>query len=374
MSMQRIHNYGSSLQAYSLGRLIEEATPDARVSFVDYRPGPLLLGDREAPTSKLGRIVQKVREYNSVDAPLSDKLRFFEHKRAYGRRYFPELGIPANPNYDLPLECQVIGSDEVFNCVQSNTKVGYSSDLFGRGSRARRLISYAASFGNTTLEKIQVVGIESELQADLKKFHSISVRDKNSYNLVSRLTGREPELHVDPTLAYGLMGDSRIPTWRLHQDPYIIVYGYSGRLTSEENKSLSDYAGRIGARILTFGGLQACGDSFVECGPFELLAYFRDAIGVVTDTFHGTIFSIINHRPFATIIRSSAGIGYGNEEKLGYLLESFGLSSRRLAEPSGIDALLSTCIDKAAINFKIASERGRTMKYLSNNVPAATNR
>ena len=97
MSMQRIYNYGSSLQAYGLKRLIEGITDDARVSFVDYRPGAILVyRGVKAPTSRLRRAVSKVMEYNEVAAPLRDKLTFFNHKRSYGKRYFP-VAPPAQP-------------------------------------------------------------------------------------------------------------------------------------------------------------------------------------------------------------------------------------------------------------------------------------
>jgi hypothetical protein len=106
MSMQRIYNYGSSLQAYGLRRLIEGVSDDIEVSFVDYRPGEVLVKDSSgsAPTSKLGRVLSKVVEHNSVDATLSDKVRFFNHKRTYGKRYFPMLGIPRSADRDLDLD------------------------------------------------------------------------------------------------------------------------------------------------------------------------------------------------------------------------------------------------------------------------------
>ena len=65
----------------------------------------------------------------------------------------PLLGITDEMNYNPTLDCLVIGSDEVFNCIQKNSNVGYSTELFGKDNRADRLITYAASFGNTTLEK-----------------------------------------------------------------------------------------------------------------------------------------------------------------------------------------------------------------------------
>ena len=211
---------------------------------------------------------------------------------------------------------QVIGSDEVFNCVQSNTNVGYSRDLFGVRLPARQVISYAGSFGNTTLRKIEDFGIRDDLEADFAKFAAISVRDRNSAEIVEALTGRAPDVNADPALAFDYMNlESRIPTGRLHEGRYLIVYGYSGRLNHQENQQLAAYAHSRGMKILTFGGVQECGDAFIECSPSSCWPYFRDAEAVITDTFHGTIFSIINRRPFGTIIRPSSGHGYGNEAK-----------------------------------------------------------
>ncbi len=369
MSMQRIFNYGSSLQGYALRRMLEGLAGDIRVSFVDYRPGDILVKTEgtAGPVAPWRRALAKVQEYNAVDAPLAHKLRFFNHKRTYGARNFPLIGLTAESNYDQDLDVLVIGSDEVFNCVQSNTNVGYARDLFGHNSPARKTVSYAASFGNTTLAGIDKFGIRDDLAEDLSRFEAISVRDRNSAEIVAALTGRAPELHVDPALAYDLMGlETRIPSERPHPGKYLIVYGYSGRLSHDENEILRRYARSIGAEILCFGGVQECCDRFVDCSPFELLAYFRDAAAVVTDTFHGTIFAIINQRPFATIVRSSAGHGYGNEQKLGFLLETFGLTSQRLTDLSRVEEVLVTPVDHEAIGRRVALERARALSYLEN--------
>ena len=67
----------------------------------------------------------------------------------------PLLGITDEMNYNPTVDCLVIGSDEVFNCIQKNSNVGYSPELFGKNNHAKKLITYAASFGNTTLEKLE---------------------------------------------------------------------------------------------------------------------------------------------------------------------------------------------------------------------------
>lgn len=367
MSMQRISNYGSSLQAFGLRRLIEGARADLVVSFVDFRPGGTLLPAERprASSSGLRRSIAKVAEYNQVDAQLSDKLRFFNHKRRYARQYFPMLGIPLEPDYDLDLDVQVIGSDEVFNCVQANSNVGYARELFGHNSPAKRLVSYAGSFGNTTYDKIEMAGIGPMLTEDFSNFSSISVRDQNSAQIVERLTGRSPDIHVDPVLAYDFMHlESRIPAERQHEQRYVLVYGYSGRLDHKENVAVVQYARSIDARVLCIGGIQECCDRFVDCNPFEVLAYFRDAEAIITDTFHGTILSMINNKPFGCLSRASVGAGYGNEEKLGHLLATFGLESQRVADISEIADVLGRAADYTGVREVLTRERQRTRTYL----------
>ncbi|MCR2815876.1 polysaccharide pyruvyl transferase family protein [Microbacterium jiangjiandongii] len=367
MTMHRIYNYGSSLQAFALRRLIEQAAPGAAVTYVDYEPGECLLPSPETGSSGetgMARIISKVREYGQVQAPLRDKIRFFNHKRTYASKYFRMIGIPESRNRNLALDLQVIGSDEVFNCVQSNVNVGYSKDLFGHDSPARSVISYAGSFGNTTLDKVEASGIADELARSFNAMDAVSVRDLNSQRIVEALTGTAPEIHLDPTLVYDFEGDTRNKRLRT-SEPYIIVYGYSGRMDSEENAAVRSYADRIGARVLAFGGLQACADELIDCDPFTLLDYFRGASGVITDTFHGTIFSIISEVPFATIIRTSSGHGYGNEEKLGFLLNTLGFADRALKSATELATLMSSPIDFAPARAIRARESERTRAYLA---------
>jgi len=369
MSMQRIHNYGSFLQAFSLRGLIESADSSVRVEFVDFRPGEPLVSSASGVTSPVQRTLAKLSDYGRLDAGIVDRVRFINHKRRFGQHHFPLLGLSTRPNYSADVDVLVIGSDEVFNCVQSNANVGYSRDLFGHGSPAGTVISYAGSFGNTTLEKLESFGIRDQIARDLRKFSALSVRDQNSAEIVEALTERKAEIHVDPVLAYEhLIADRRIPSKRLHDDPYLIVYGYAGRLTPRENDLIRDCAGKLGVAILCLGGVQTCGDRFVDCSPFELLAYFRDASAIVTDTFHGTVFSLIYGRPFASLVRPSSDHGYGNEEKLGYLLRQFGAQEQRIDDMESLTDVLSAELDLVKIRDVLSTERRRAHAYLASSV------
>lgn len=367
MSMQRIYNYGSFLQAYALKKMIESINKNNSVFFVDYAPGkPLVMSNTKISTG-IARKFRKIREYFNFHTSLINNIRFFNFKRTYAKRFFPMLGITKNIIRPVGFDMLVIGSDEVFNCVQSNINVGYARELFGHGIHVPTLISYAGSFGNTTFEKIRKYQIKDDLVEDLKKFDAISVRDENSFSIMSKLGIKLSEINIDPVLAYDYMKmEELIPIHRMFKEKFIIVYGYSGRFSVLENKCIKSFADNNKFKILCFGGIQDCCDKYINCSPFELLAYFRDAEMIITDTFHGTIFSIINEKKFITVIRKSKGGSYGNEEKITFLLHQFGLDSEQTfhLSKSILQQHLNKKIDYRNVEKILMAKRNDSEKYL----------
>lgn len=362
LSMQRIINYGSFLQAYALKTLLEEQGRE--VQFVDYRVGmPLIELNESNKKGVLGK-VYKAFEALGYDASLKQKLQFILYKKQFANKYHNLLGLTVQPNYTPELDVLVIGSDEVFNCVQKNPNVGYSLELFGANNRAKKLISYAASFGNTTVEKLKEYNKTCEVGELLKNFDSISVRDENSGYTVHSLAGREVVYHLDPVLAYDYIGKcKKIPTFQ-PGEKYMILYAYSGRISKEESDKIAAYAKNKGLKIYAIGGVQKCADRFINCSPFEVLAYFTNAEEVITDTFHGTIFSVITKQKFTTLVRRSVGMSYGNEEKLTDLLVRLGLSDRIAYNIDEVFEKQSRVIDYKAVQAIIDEERIRTYEYL----------
>ena len=99
-------------------------------------------------------------------------------------------------------------------------------------------------------------------------------------------------------------------------------------------------------------------DKYILASPIEVLAYIKKADYVITDTFHGTVFSIKYQVPFATIIRES------NKEKLGDLLDTFSLSDRQVFNVKDIDNILNSPIDIKQVEDKINIERKNSKDFL----------
>ena len=318
--MQRIYNYGSFLQAYALKKMMEEC--GAEVEFVDYHPGECILPSKE--TTGMKRKIQKGLEILRMKGRLRDKIQFVKYKKNYARKNYPVLGL----------------------------KETY---------QANRLISYAASFGNTTLESLKKYQVADQVAQWLRAFDALSVRDENSRKIVQELIGKDPVCHLDPVLAYDYPAKLPETKAKIPHDPYMILYGYSGRFNKEEAGEIRKYAKRKGLKILCIGGIQRCGDKFIDCSPFEIFEYFKHAESVVTDTFHGTIFSVVTQKKFATFVRKN---GYGNSEKLTDLLKRLGLERQIVTDTKKLGKILNLTVAYEPVMEKIKRERQRTYSYL----------
>ena len=241
----------------------------------------------------------------------------------------------------------MIGSDEVFNCTQPGNKVGFSRQLFGKNNNAGKVISYAASFGSTTYEKLEKYHIAEEVGELLSQFNSISVRDKNSRDIVEKLCGFSPAAHIDPVLLYNF---PEVDSISIPMDNYIVVYAYADRIKGKEAEEIREFAKRENKKILSLGFYQPFCDEYVLASPMEVLAYIKHADYVITDTFHGTVFSIKYQKKFGAIIRDS------NRQKLGDLLERFGVMERQICNLEEIGEIMASELDNEKVkNILFAS-------------------
>ena len=255
ISMQRVCNKGSFLQAYGLKKMVESL--GHHVEFVDYEVGKPLFGNS---ADKRQYHILKVR--NSfihlfirckwLRMFLPDSYRQIVIERDEYKKFIAQhLGVTDKMKYRTSVDALIIGSDEVFNCTQINPEVGYSPEIFGVNNKARKLLSYAASFGNTTYQKLVDFGKVDELKGFLTAFDSISVRDRNSSAVVEKLLGRKPDVNLDPVLMYDYM--PTIKDEQIRKD-YIIVYAYRSRITPEEALEIKAFAKRVGKKLISVSG------------------------------------------------------------------------------------------------------------------------
>jgi hypothetical protein len=375
LSMQRVINYGSFMQAYALKRVVEGY--GHAVGFCDFVPGqPRHLGAKVVPDTRLDKLRKLPRLLKSPLGYLAKRRFHRELRQTFQQVAWPLLGLSAAPDLDYDADIFIVGSDEVFNYTQNHV-FGYVPAFFGHGVSARRIISYAASAGYANVGDIERDGMADEISSGLRRFTGLGVRDQNTFEIAARYGAIEPRLVIDPTLIYDFDAEvaaaAAKPIPGLGDAPYLLVYAYNGRLDSpEEIASIRQVARARGWRLVSAGFHHDWCDANLVVTPFELLRLFSRAQAVVTDTFHGSIFSIKFRRPFVSLLRVASRRG-SNSNKLEYLLRQLGLESRIIGDLSQLAAQLDVPAPFDAAYTRLATLRRQSIAYLESMVaPAET--
>ena len=361
ISMQKVVNYGSFMQAYALRQLIKEATGE-EAKFIDIEKGRALDFVKKEDTKSRVRRLLNIIFSGKIIEKMKDKIYSKKLYEQFSTKFYDLLNLTEEDNY-VKYDNVVIGSDEVFHCCQ-NTPWGFTTQLYGNVKNAKNVFSYAASFGATTLNQIKENNLDSDIKQYLERMHSISVRDNNSKYIIENLLNKTPEEHLDPVLLWNFTQElNNTNTTGLKRD-YLLVYSYIGRINDKNDiKEILKFAKDRNLEIVTIFCRYNWADKciFPET-PFQVLKYYQDAKYVITDTFHGSIFSIIQHKQFCTLVRKT------NKEKLESLFKKFNLEDRIVTKAYQIFGIIDKTIDYKKVDLIREQERKRAIKYLKDNI------
>jgi len=363
--MHRVRNWGSFLQAFALKRIVEEFGHTCY--FLDIRPSGGAGHNEKDPTrrrwwsSPIARDLRKLLKGSLSGKFLTTFLGMWYRKSFFSRydnKFLPILNVGKMYNYDGKYDLVIIGSDEIFNIIQPETQWYKTLHVFGEEINARSIVTYAASFGHTTLADLESANLEEKISQALKKLTMLCVRDSNSYDIIKQLTGNAPELCVDPVFIYDF--GNLIPK-KISYENYIIVYSYPGRIKDPSAiRVIKKYASVHNKMCISlFGYYDWCDKSIIPRSPFELLRFFANTDCVLTDTYHGTIFSIKYRKNFCTIVRDN------NRQKLTHLLQHMNLIDRIAYNEDDISVQLSTPINYSKIDSMLEVEVKKSLAYLS---------
>ncbi len=269
-------------------------------------------------------------------------------------RYKAESGIIGDYYAESPLlDAVIVGSDEVFALHTGPTPV-----FFGHCLPTENVFSYAGSFGPTTYQDICDLHSTAFVRSGIESMKYVTVRDANSAAVIRQLTGKEPPIVVDPVLLYGYKNEiSNLPN-PAHGN-YLLVYAYDNRMNSrEEIEAIRDYARSRGLKTLSPGFYHDWCDYNIDVDPVNLLGYFKHATEVVTDTFHGSVMSLITGAKFAVKTRNS------NHFKLRNLLKEYGLVQRIFQDWNSLSDTMTPEIDYVSVNKEIERRRSESMSHL----------
>ena len=366
LSMQRVQNFGSVLQSFALKQMLERL--GHQVSFLDIEPRPeddcLRAGkiqhfqDTGEKTRFFGKL-KKIDKYilNRINNKRREALQRQKFE-AFRRNALGMTENTATEQYD----CCVIGSDEVFNCM-SFSPWGFTSQLFGNVKQTRRVITYAASCGGTKLDAVPDP-VKDRIRQTFEKVAAFSVRDKNTRWFVSQLTETPIQEHLDPAMVFDfhpVMDDTQLSAKMPPR--YCVVYSYTNRIGNPEDISrIRAFCKKHDLKLVTLGSPQMWIREHLAVSPFEALKVFQNAQFVITDTFHGTIFSAKYAGKFAVMVRPS------NENKLQDLIDKLELNQHQVSSWAELETAFAAENDRGRVEKVAQRERERTMAYLEQNV------
>jgi polysaccharide pyruvyl transferase WcaK-like protein len=334
-------NYGAFAQVFALqSRLVELGFNVEVIAYKDNK--------------------HKINEYRSLFLTINlkilinniEKLKVF--RKAQKKLNTTQRVSRVSQVVDMKFDKIIIGSDEIWNF--KNDLFGLNLIYFGKDLNDKtNVFSYAASFGSICKDEL----IPKEVISNISKLSAVSVRDDNSSDLICKFLSDAKKV-VDPTLLYDYKNETK--DINIASD-YLLFYGIT--LQGEDQKFIQEmvnYSKLKGLRLISVGYHHDWADeNYVNIHPFSWLKYIKNANYVVTNMFHGTVFSIKFNKRFLTIASKR------RENKVGSLLREFGLESR-LCDSSDINEDFSERINAEisyeSINFQINTLKNLSEKFL----------
>lgn len=264
------------------------------------------------------------------------------------------------------IDAIVVGSDQVWRGNNPDVEHFYLSDFQDENIRK---VAYAASFGvdfwEYTPEKARLC---SEL---IKKFSAVSVREMSGAKLCKEHFGVDAKVMLDPTLLidksnYEQMADCLDE--KLSADEYVMTYILDQSFQKKQiiqgvAKSLNAPFYTVMAekyfREVGHAGVDKCIYPPVE----KWIRGFRDSKFVVTDSFHGTVFSILFHKQFVSIVNSKRGT-----DRFVSLLSMLHLEDRLVDNYDSALNLLHKEIDYAEVDQLLAAKKTESIDFIKENL------
>lgn len=291
ITFHRAINYGAVLQTYALQKYLNVHGYSAEV--IDYRCEHMenFYKILSIKNKSIKQIIRGILNFGFAYKKKSRFYKFLNRNVKISTKVYEKANIiEANMQYDK----FITGSDQVFNYACSQFDKNYFLDFV---QDSRKKFSYAASFGMKSVPKQYL----PEYKNLLSTFSELSIRETAGQNIVKELLGKQTELSIDPVFLL-----NKLEWEQLAKKPkinhYILIYKLN------TSNLIFDFARKLskmtGAKIVALNfdlvdqlktpDIKGIYAASVE----EFLGYFKYADYVVTNSFHGTAFSVIFNKNF----------------------------------------------------------------------------
>ncbi len=295
VTITELENFGNRLQNYALQETLKSlgAEVDTIPNYITYKHRKnkkwqleqFLKGLKNRSRSQLSEII-KIKRFEKFDK------KHFTFSKYYSEiDYIPE-------DLEAAYDYFVAGSDQIWNPV---FPFNLDFNFLNFCSREKR-IAYSGSFGVECIPE----KYEEQITAYINGFPEISVREFSGRDIVQQLTGKDAHVLFDPTLLLDRTRWeklSRKPKWLDPDKKYILVY-YLGK-TEALAKILED-AKKKNPELSSYDIIDIHNKKLIKqytITPDEFIWLIDHAGLMITDSFHGTVFSILMQTPFIHSLR-----------------------------------------------------------------------
>ncbi|TRZ46026.1 polysaccharide pyruvyl transferase family protein [Robertkochia solimangrovi] len=363
------NNYGQILQLYALQCILQRLGHD-----------PFVIKYHRVPVAENRTLMDRLRNVNILDsikyrfagndrnkaALLDERRSFFDFKNEnliFGKsEYFHVEELKQNPPQ---ADGYIVGSDQVWNHTFSSPVNAF---LLGFGSDKIKRISYAASFGINEQDSVT----QELFKIHLSKFNAISVREKSGTDIVGNI-GLNSDWVIDPTMLFNrlewvdLLKLNTIGENPLDKKNQIFLYTLGNSKIVDRNKFVH-YA----KNLKGFSLIHAAANDDLSGSSYPTIEqwvyYISTSALVITTSFHGMLFCILNNTNF--VILPNTGHAQGMNERITSMLGILNLEDHLMSQfnTGQMNSILNKNIDWNHINEKLDRFRASSMDFLIKNL------
>lgn len=375
-------NYGSQLQSYATTvelarrnidfeviRYKKKITPLLLVKSLPRLLNPVFINDRIIETSQKKMMLKlhpQLAQDNAVRNAAFDKFSQSRFKKLSPVYYGYEQLKEQSKKYTAVM----VGSDQLWS--PSGITSNFYNLMFADDNTVK--ISYATSFGvsqiNPRYHKIY--------NTFLNRLNFISVRENSGKKIVEELSSNKAEVVCDPVILLDAeQWLKEIPNKRLYDEPYIFAY-FLGK-SAEYRDAVTKFAKQKDLKIVTephMDSYNKADENFgdytpFDIGPAEFVNLIRNAEYVFTDSFHGSVFSMLYQKQFLVFNRYSDNSSSSKNSRIDSFCKNYGLSDRRY---NGNIADVENKINYEDVLGKVDEHRQKSKAFLDKALACFDNR
>lgn len=354
LSPHYAYNYGAKLQAFALKTYLRKQGHDAVI--INRRPAYQC-----AIPSFLGRMARRLEEFAKRNSFGKFEDTFLQPQT---EPIITEGDWSKFPSFKL--DAVIVGSDQVWRDDYAFSSFGYNLFLDFVDEATKR-ISYAPSLGKESWNAPEEVS--EKVRQLLHKFDAISVRESSSISILKDKFDVDSQLVVDPTMLLSSDEYREIFNIPIKSDNYIAAYILDDNETFKKRlRQLAQEAQKPIHKISVGSPKSSLGimlNRFQRMTPVtKWIENIANASSVITNSFHGMVFSIIFRKQFVVVMNKERGAA-----RFKSLLEMLGLENRLTDETdSQYNRILSTPIDYKSIKPRIEHWRNISFAFLHDNL------